>query len=96
MRFSIHTAITSYPVLGAFTTNISESNFRYTQLENAPRALISLLRGGNFGKFLVRVAANGTRQQTQGVVGMEKLGCQPEKHDPKDSGQSCWLSDDVG
>ena len=32
-------------------------------LENAPRALIGLLRGENFGKLLVRVTANDTRQQ---------------------------------
>jgi NADPH-dependent curcumin reductase CurA len=30
-------------------------------LENAPRALIGLLRGENFGKLLVHVAANDTR-----------------------------------
>ena len=32
-------------------------------LKNAPRALIGLLRGENFGKLLVRVTANDTRQQ---------------------------------
>jgi NADPH-dependent curcumin reductase CurA len=32
-------------------------------LNSAPRALIGLLRGQNFGKLLVRVAANDTRHQ---------------------------------
>ena len=47
---------------------VGEGRIKYRQdvvegLENAPRALIGLLRGENFGKLLVRVAANDTRHQ---------------------------------
>ena len=47
---------------------VGEGRLKYREdvvegLKNAPRALIGLLRGENFGKLLVRVAANDTRQQ---------------------------------
>jgi NADPH-dependent curcumin reductase CurA len=47
---------------------VGEGRIKYREdvvegLKNAPRALIGLLRGENFGKLLVRVAANDTRQQ---------------------------------
>ena len=47
---------------------VGEGRIKYREdavegLENAPRALIGLLRGENFGKLLVRVTANDTRQQ---------------------------------
>jgi len=47
---------------------VGEGRIKYREdavdgLENAPRALIGLLRGENFGKLLVRVAANDTRHQ---------------------------------
>jgi NADPH-dependent curcumin reductase CurA len=47
---------------------VGERRIKYREdvvegLENAPRALIGLLRGENFGKLLVHVAANDTRHQ---------------------------------
>jgi len=47
---------------------VGEGRIKYREdvvegLENAPRALIGLLRGENFGKLLVRVAANDARHQ---------------------------------
>jgi NADPH-dependent curcumin reductase CurA len=47
---------------------VGEGRIKYREdvvegIENAPRALIGLLRGENFGKLLVRVAANDTRHQ---------------------------------
>src|ERR1039458_7845654 len=47
---------------------VGEGRIKYREdvvegLENAPRALIGLLRGENFGKLLVRVAANDTWHQ---------------------------------
>jgi NADPH-dependent curcumin reductase CurA len=49
---------------------VGEGRIKYREdvverLENAPRALIGLLRGENFGKLLVRVAADDTRHQSQ-------------------------------
>jgi NADPH-dependent curcumin reductase len=49
------------------STWVGEGRIKYREdvvdgLKNAPRALIGLLRGENFGKLLVRVAANDTRQ----------------------------------
>jgi NADPH-dependent curcumin reductase CurA len=47
---------------------VGEGRIKYREdvvdgLKNAPRALIGLLRGENFGKLLVRVAADDTRPQ---------------------------------
>jgi hypothetical protein len=47
---------------------VGERRIKYREdvvegLENAPRALIGLLRGENFGKLLVRVAANNKTHQ---------------------------------
>jgi NADPH-dependent curcumin reductase CurA len=51
---------------------VGEGRIKYREdvvegLKNAPRALIGLLRGENFGKLLVRVSANGTGQQNKPI-----------------------------
>jgi hypothetical protein len=51
---------------------VAEGRIKYREdvvegLKNAPRALIGLLRGENFGKLLVRVSANGTGQQNKPI-----------------------------
>ena len=67
-----------------------EGRIKYRQivvegLENAPRALIGLLRGENFGRLLVRVArqvatdygADAVVQSTLKQVDIERVLCSP-------------------